>query len=162
MCKWNRYVPDQGAAQTSIGDEFDAYTDYVVCKEYDVIKGVVRLIRPNPKGFFMDQFVDPRPYLGGRENVIELSEYITHPEFRRDTSIINALISSSFDHVKDHGYDAAVSISVRSMHRLVGALGFVNTGESFMSGWQSRMTMFVLTEPQLAFDGVKKYLSAAR
>lgn len=162
MCKWNRYVVDQGAAHNSIADAFDDYTDYVVCKEYGVIKGVVRLIRPNPHGFFMDQFVDPRPYLKGRANVIELSEYITHPEFRRDISVINSLISSSFDHIKDKGYDGAVSICVRSVHRLVSALGFVNTRESFMSGWQSRMTMFVLTDPQLAFEGVQKYLGVLR
>ncbi|MCY1285972.1 hypothetical protein D9M70_349300 [compost metagenome] len=162
MCKWNRYIADQGAAKNSIGDAFDTYTDYVVCKEYDVIKGVVRLIRPNAHGFFMDQFVDPRPYLDGRRNVIELSEYITHPEFRRDTSIISSLIRGSFDHVKDKGYEAAVSISVRSMHRLVESLGFVNTGVSFTSGWKSRMTMFVLTDPQLAFAGVHRYLGVSR
>lgn len=162
MCKWNKYLPDKGCAEASVGDAFDPYTDYVIYKDGGILKGVVRLIRPNSCGFFLGQFVDSSPFLVGKGNILELSEYITHPDFREDKRVILSLVRGSFQYVQGRGYDAAVLICVKSVHRLVRALGFVDTGLSFMSGWKSEMTLFVLTDPELAVSGVSRYLKKAR
>jgi hypothetical protein len=162
MCKWNKFLPDKGSAEASIGDEFEPFTDYLIFKEDGILKGVVRLIKPNPKGFFLENFVNPRPYLSGIENVLELSEYITHPDYRNDKRVILGLVRGSFQHVQGGGYDAAVLICVQSIHRLARALGFTDTGLKFISGWQSEMTLFVLTDPELAYSGVSRYMERKR
>lgn len=143
-CIWNPFLPDRGDAQKSMGDKYDEFTDYLLCRgDGNEIAGLVRLVRPNAHGYFMDQFVNPRDFLTNQANTLEISEVLTHRDYRRDPKIIMCLGAGIIKYILKNKYSGAMSISVPGMHKVVSSLGFTKTDITFMSGWQEYMTLFV-------------------
>lgn len=156
MCEWNNYYPFTRPEQ--IEDEFDEYTDYLVCKNLNEdVLGVVRLIRPSEHGFFLERFVSLEPYNIEKKNTLEFSECIVNPSFRNDSKIVLSLIISSFDYLNEKRYKSGISVSVKSMAKFFEKIGFTNTGVSTICGWQKEVTLMIMKNPTETAMKIERY-----
>lgn len=156
MCEWNNYYPFTKVEQ--IRDEFDSHTDYLVCKNLsEEVVGVVRLIKPSKHGFFLERFVSIDAYNIDRDNTIEFSECIVNPNFRGNKNIVMSLIVSSFNYLNENGYRTGISVSIKSMARFFEKIGFTNTGESAICGWQKEVTLMIMNNPAETKKKLSKY-----
>ncbi|RFA30306.1 hypothetical protein CAI21_06760 [Alkalilimnicola ehrlichii] len=144
ICRWNRYLPDRGTPELSIGDKFDPYTDYLVYRdEANAVKGMVRMIRPNPLGFFMQQYVDPRAYFATAGDVWELSELVIHKDEHDTFKVLGALTAAVTRYLVRNEAERIASISIKPIHKYMRRIGFINTGVTFPTGWNQPMTLHV-------------------
>lgn len=125
--------------------------------------GVARLIPENPDGLFMDQFINSKNYISMPSDVnqngkfIELSEFITHKDERRNSRIIYMLIIYSAWYIlKSNQYNRAASISTRSVHELLKRLGFEKRPVEFLSEWGGVMTLHTLDFSKLNMNELER------
>lgn len=144
ICKWNDYQEDKGTAALSIGDQFDAYTNYIVHRGEDgKVDGILRLIRRSPHGFFMERYLTLSDHLNVSDRTIELCELVTHKDQRTNTWIIGSILIRLGRYLIDQKASSMAAISIDAMHPTMIRLGFDKVGQGYMTGWNKRMTLFV-------------------
>lgn len=155
MCEWNDYYPFTQI--DDINDDFDEFTDYLICRVRHEVVGVVRLIKPNPNGFFLEQFIKVDNPKIDRKKTIEFSECIVKPNFRKNRVIVISLMVHSYEYAVLYGYKSGVSISVKSMARAFEKMGFTNTGKGAICGWQKHVNLMIMENISAATKGIDKF-----